>query len=100
MASTAEKFSRSSARTHIDRTYVRTRTIRRRRSSGERPEPIQATRTMGSATHRDAVAANALEVQPPHFRYQPKANSMQETQAEKSVSASQSMRKGRGVAGR
>ena len=47
-----------------------------------------------------AVVAKALELQPPHFRYQANENSRHETQAEKIVTMIQSMGARRGVAGR
>ena len=55
---------------------------------------------IGSRRHKVAVTANSLEVQPPHFRYQPKVNSKQETQAAKRVTAIQSIFNGRGAVGR
>src|SRR3954470_12289644 len=99
-ASTAEMFRRGRRRTPIASTKVLTRRIRRRCSSAESPEPTQATMAIGRRRHKVAVTANSLEVQPPHFRYQPKVNSKQETQAAKRVTAIQSIFNGRGAVGR
>ena len=43
-----------------------------------------------------AVRLNGVRVQPPHLRYQPKVNSRHDTQAAKSVTATQSIRSGSG----
>src|SRR4029453_18772663 len=60
----------------------------------------QATSTSGSNIDSDAVVAKALDDQPPHFRYQPKVNSMHVSQAAKIVTTTQSIGGRRGVAGR
>ena len=46
------------------------------------------------------VTAKAFDVQPPHLRYQLKANTIATTQAMKSVTASQSMGRCMGRGGR
>src|SRR3954470_10083629 len=99
-ASTAEMFRRGRRRTPIASTKVLTRRIRRRCSSAESPEPTQATMAIGRRRHKVAVTANSLEAQPPHFRYQPNANSRRETQAAKRVTPTKSIRSDRGAGGR
>src|SRR5262245_22491030 len=47
-----------------------------------------------------AVAANLLDVQPPHLRYQPKTNVRLTSQVAKRVTAIQSIRNGSGRGGR
>ena len=73
------------------RTKTRVRISRFRCSSGLKPDPSQTTRTTGRVTQRMTVAAKAFDVQPPHLRYQLKANTIATTQATKSVTASQSI---------
>ncbi len=51
-------------------------------------------------TQRMTVTAKAFDVQPPHLRYQLKANTTATTQAVKSVTASQSMGRCMGRGGR
>ncbi len=82
------------------RMKTRVRSSRFRCSSGLKPDPSQTTRTTGRATQRITVTAKAFDVQPPHLRYQLKANTTATTQATKSVTASQSMGRCMGRGGR
>src|SRR5258708_39724713 len=82
------------------RTNTRVRSKRFKCSSGLKPDPSQAARTMGSATQTMIVAAKAFDVHPPHLRYQLKANVTATTQVVKSVTASQSIGRLTGRGGR
>src|SRR5262245_20859733 len=79
---------------------MRTRNIRRRCSLTARPEPTQAVRATGNSTASTAVAAKALDVQPPHLRYQPNRKDRLTIQAVNRVTAIQSIRRGKGLGGR
>src|SRR5262245_19432855 len=79
---------------------MRTRNIRRMCALTARPAPTQATRATGNSTVGTAVAAKALDVQPPHLRYQPKTKVRLTTQATNRVTPIQSIRSGSGRAGR
>ena len=68
--------------------------------SGLKPDTNHAPRKMGSTTQRVAVAANAFDDQPPHLRYQLKANVTATTQTVKTVTASQSTGRLMGFGGR
>src|SRR5258706_14239910 len=101
IASTAEKLSRSIARAIHARRYVRTRRIRRSRSSeDDLCQRTQATSTKGRTIDKVAVVAKALELQPPHLRYQASVNNTHVTQDAKMVTTPQSIGARRGVAGR
>src|SRR5262249_25143495 len=78
---------------------MRTRNILRRCSVTATPEPTQRTSATGRPRARTAVAAKALEVQPPHLRYQPKTKVRLTIQATKRVTLIQSMRRGKGFDG-
>src|SRR5438046_1439834 len=79
---------------------MRTRNIRRKCSLTARPAPTQATRATGNSMASRAVAVNALDVQPPHLRYQPKVKVMLTIQATNRVTPIQSIRSGSGRGGR
>src|SRR5437588_5076336 len=79
---------------------MRTRNIRRKCSLAERPAPTQATRATGNSRASRAVAVKALDVQPPHLRYQPKVKVRLTIQAQNRVTPIQSMRNGSGFGGR
>src|SRR5262249_27988758 len=79
---------------------MRTRNIRRTCSLTARPAPTQATRATGNSMDSTAVAVKALDVQPPHLRYQPKRKVRLTTQVANRVTPIQSIRKGSGGAGR
>src|SRR6516162_5254111 len=79
---------------------MRTRNIRRRCSLAARPAPTQATTATGNKMASTAVAAKALDVQPPHLRYQPKRKVRLTIQAVNRVTPIQSIRSGSGRAGR
>src|SRR6202041_1613693 len=89
-----------SPRIVMDRTKMRVRISSLRCSSGLKFDPSQNTRNTGSTTQRTTVATKAFDVQPPHFRYQLKANTIATTQAVKTVTASQSIGRGIGRGGR
>src|SRR5262249_48729511 len=55
---------------------------------------------MGSSTTSTAVSANALDVQPPHLRYQPKEKVRLTIHAVNNVTPIQSIRSGSGLGGR
>src|SRR5437868_5730962 len=65
-----------------------------------RPEPTQSARATGKSIASKAVAVKALDVQPPHLRYQPNMNARLTTQPTRSVTLIQSMRSGSGFGGR
>src|SRR6516162_9270143 len=100
IVSTATKFSSISPRTVRDRMTTRDRSKRFKCSSGLLPDPSQITRNTGSTTQRITVTAKAFEDQPPHFRYQLKANTTATTQAVNTVTANQSMGRLTGLGGR
>src|SRR5262249_32058546 len=79
---------------------MRTRNMRRRWSLTDRPEPTQKPRPTGDSTAKPAVAAKALDVQPPQWRYQPKRKVRLTIQAVNSVTPIQSIRRGKGLGGR
>src|SRR6266481_1496977 len=79
---------------------MRTRNIRRMCSLTAKPAPTQAAKATGNSMASTAVAANALDVQPPHLRYQPKTKVKLTIQATNSVTPIQSIRRGSGLAGR
>src|SRR6516164_6572681 len=79
---------------------MRMRNIRRKCSPTEKPAPTQVTRATGDSMAKTAVAAKALDVQPPHLRYQPKRKVRLTIQAVNSVTAIQSIRRGKGLGGR
>src|SRR6516164_9229978 len=79
---------------------MRTRNIRRKCSLTASPAPTHATRTTGNTSASTAVAAKALDVQPPHLRYQPNRKARLTIQAVNSVTAIQSIRRGKGLGGR
>src|SRR5438552_3680907 len=79
---------------------MRTRNMRQICSLTDRPAPTQATMAAGKSTASTAVAANALEVHPPHLRYQPKRKVRLTIQATSNVTPIQSIRKGSGRGGR
>src|SRR6202041_1852911 len=70
----------------------------RRCSSALTPAATQAARMNGSTIARTATIVNSFDVQPPHFRYQPKQNARLTAQPVNKVTAIQSMwsRVGRG----
>src|SRR6516162_4136557 len=75
------------------------RNIRRKCSLAARPLPIQSTSGIGNSKATRAVAANSLDVQPPHFRYQPNRNTRLTIQAVNKVTLIQSIRSGSGLGG-
>src|SRR5262249_4213313 len=79
---------------------MRTRNIRRKCSLTARPAPTQATRATGNSMASTAVAVKALDVQPPHLRYQPKRKVRLTIQAVNRVTPIQSIRSGNGRGGR
>src|SRR5262245_22828383 len=79
---------------------MRTRNMRRRWSLTDKPAPTQATTVIGNSMARMAVAAKALDVQPPQWRYQPKTKVRLTIQAVNRVTPIQSIRRGSGWAGR
>src|SRR5262245_52179380 len=79
---------------------MRTRNIRRRCSLTARPAPTQATRATGNRTAIINVAVKALDVQPPHLRYQPNRKVRLTIQAVNRVTPIQSIRRGSGRGGR
>src|SRR5256885_1026699 len=79
---------------------MRTRNIRRKCSLTARPEPTQRARATGNSRASRAVAVKALDVQPPHLRYQPKVKVRLTTQATNRVTPTQSIRSGSGRGGR
>src|SRR5215467_5964105 len=79
---------------------MRTRNIRRKCSLAARPAPTQMSRATGKSRASRAVAVKALDVQPPHFRYQPKRKVRLTIQLTNRVTPIQSIRKGSGRAGR
>src|SRR5438067_1152987 len=79
---------------------MRTRNIWRKCSLTARPEPTQAARTTGNSMASRAVAVKALDVHPPHLRYQPKVKVRLTIQAVNSVTPPQSIRNGSGLGGR
>src|SRR6516164_7191594 len=79
---------------------MRTRNIRNKCSLAANPLPIQTTRGIGNSKATMAVTANSLDVQPPHFRYQPKMKVRLTIQAVNRVTLIQSIRSGSGLGGR
>src|SRR6266480_4891323 len=79
---------------------MRTRNIRRKCSLTARPAPTQQARTTGSNKASKAVPVKALDVQPPHLRYQPKVKVRLTIQAANRVTPIQSMRSSSGRGGR
>src|SRR6266446_3144518 len=82
------------------RMKTRVRSSRFKCSSGLNPDASQTARTTGRVTQRITVRAKAFEVQPPHLRYQLKANTIATTQETKRVTANQSMGRCMGRGGR
>src|SRR5213080_4454784 len=79
---------------------MRTRNIRRICSPGARPDPTQTARATGNSKASRAVAVKALDVQPPHLRYQPKVKVRLTIQVTNRVTPTQSIRNGSGRGGR
>src|SRR5262245_3580937 len=79
---------------------MRMRNILRRCSLTARPLPTEAMRTTGNNIAKTVVAAKALDVQPPQWRYQPKTKVRLTIQAVNRVTPIQSIRRGNGWAGR
>src|SRR5262245_39111974 len=65
-----------------------------------RPEPTQPTRAMGNSRPSRAVAVKALDVQPPHLRYQPKVKVRLTIQPTNRVTPTRALRHGSGLGGR